>query len=60
MEELKEATNAIQELGGELVDIITVNIPTVDTQNNIVIVKKIASTPKKYPRNPASIKKQSL
>lgn len=56
-EELEDAKNAINLLGGKIVD-----VKKYDEENKraIVIIKKISSTPIKYPRISAKIKKQPL
>lgn len=48
-EELDDARNAITILGGEYKFIETLNIDE-DLERNIIIIKKIKETPKKYPR----------
>ena len=47
-EELEEAQKAIEILGGKVEYIETINIG--DEERNIIIVKKVKSTPNKYPR----------
>lgn len=48
-EELKEAEKAIQILGGKLDKIETFNIEG-EMERNVLIIKKIKTTPKNYPR----------
>ena len=48
-EELKDAQNAINILGGKIENVEKFNINN-ETQRNIIIIKKEKSTPKKYPR----------
>ena len=60
VEELKEAENAIQKLGGQVEEIIKYSIPGTDTQHNIAVIKKIDATPTRYPRKFAQIKKSPL
>lgn len=48
-EELDDARNAITVLGGEYQFIETLNIDE-ELERNIIIIKKIKETPKKYPR----------
>lgn len=61
-EELNEARNAISLLGGELEDVkrytLTNGEETLD--RTIVLIKKIKSTDKKYPRNNSQIAKKPL
>lgn len=48
-EEVKEAKNAIDILGGKIVDIKEIRLPG-EILHSLVIVEKIRETPKKYPR----------
>ncbi len=50
-EEIAAAKNAIKILGGQVEQVIPYDIPTTDLQHNLVIIKKIAPIPQKYPRN---------
>ena len=59
-EELKNAGNAIQTLGGELKGIIEVSIEETDLKHNIVEVEKIKPCPKTYPRKAGTITKKPL
>ncbi len=49
-EEIAAAKNAIKILGGKLEKVIPYDIPTTDLQHNLVIIKKVAHIPQKYPR----------
>ena len=49
-DELENARNAIKTLGGKLEVIENFNINT-EYERNIIIIRKIEKTPKKYPRN---------
>lgn len=49
-EELENARNAIRILGGKLEVIENFNINT-EYERNIIIIKKVSNTPRKYPRN---------
>lgn len=49
-EEVKSSKKALKELGGEIEAIDNFKLPGVDATRNIIIVRKIANTPKKYPR----------
>lgn len=49
-EELENARNAIKILGGKIDVIENFNINT-EYERNIIVVKKVSSTPKKYPRS---------
>lgn len=48
-EELEEARNAIKVLGGEIKEIESLNVNE-ELERNIIVVKKIKETQKKYPR----------
>ena len=59
-EELDEAKKAIGLLGGKLEKVFEYSVPGTDLRHNIVIIRKISPTPKKYPRRFAMIKKSPL
>ena len=59
-EEIKNATNAIKTLGGELKEIIEVSIEETDLKHNIVEVKKLNPCSKTYPRKAGTITKKPL
>ncbi len=59
-EEAEEAKKAIALLGGELVDIINITVPEFEYLHTLVIIKKIKSTPKNYPRKNSQIQKKPL
>ena len=58
--ELDEAKKAITTLGGEIVDVINLDLPYDMGKRNIVIIKKVKPTDKKYPRLFAKIKEKPL
>ncbi len=58
-EDIRSAKKAIQTLGGEFENMIEYQLPDGD-QRVIFVVKKIASTPTKYPRNSGQIKSKPL
>lgn len=49
-EEIKEANKAIQLLGGKIETIEEFSLPDTDMKRTIIIIKKIKSTPQKFPR----------
>lgn len=49
-EETHTAANSIQVLGGELENIISVELPGVSDERFLVVIKKTAATPPQYPR----------
>lgn len=59
-EEINEAMNAINILGGKLIDVIDFELPDDAGKRSIVIIKKVKETPKKYPRQYAKIKERPL
>lgn len=59
-EEAEEAKKAINTLGGELVDIIDIKVPEFDYLHTLVIIKKVKTTPKNYPRRNSQIQKKPL
>ncbi len=59
-EELDSAKKAIHILGGEVVDIFSVNIPKTDLNHKIIIVKKVRHTPQQYPRKPGIAAKSPI
>lgn len=50
-EEIDEAKNAMTVLGGEYVKTLHFDLPNNEGERNIIVVKKIKSTPKQYPRD---------
>ena len=59
-EELEESKRAVSILGGEIVEVKEVTLPTLDDKRAIVYIKKVKPTPKKYPRKPKEIKTKPL
>ena len=59
-EELEESKRALSILGGEIVEVKEVTLPTLDDKRAIVYIKKVKSTAKKYPRKPKEIKIKPL
>lgn len=59
-EEIVEAKKAIDILGGKIVEQKEIKLPGLDDKRSIVIVKKIKSTPVKYPRKPGTPEKKPL
>ena len=57
-EEVDEASRAIRTLGGQVKKIY--EYPVADTTHRVVVIQKIAPTPKQYPRAFAKIKKSPL
>ncbi|MCX7885118.1 MAG: 16S rRNA (guanine(527)-N(7))-methyltransferase RsmG [Caloramator sp.] len=59
-DEIRESKNAIGTLGGKLKEIVDVKIYDEQMQHKLVIVEKVKSTDKKYPRKAAQIEKRPL
>jgi 16S rRNA (guanine527-N7)-methyltransferase len=59
-DELEEAKKAIDTLGGKLEKVISLELPDNAGARDILIIKKIKETPKKYPRAFAKIKERPL
>lgn len=59
-EELDEALNGIKILGGEVLDIRSFNLPYNMGERELIIIKKVKTTPSKYPRRFSIIKNNPL
>lgn len=59
-QELEASKKAIQILGGRVERTADYQIPGTDVTHRVIFIKKIAETPKKYPRPFAKIKKNPL
>lgn len=59
-DEINEAKNAIKLLGGKIEAVEDYPIPGTDASHRVVIIRKIAPTPREYPRKYAKIKKSPL
>ena len=49
-EEIEEAKNAITVLGGKVKQVLHFDLPDSQGERNIIVIEKIKSTPKQYPR----------
>lgn len=58
--ELEEAKQTIEKLGGKIVNTINYHLPHGFGERNLLIIKKISSTPKIYPRSYGQIKNKTL
>lgn len=56
-EEITLSSKIIEKLKGSITDIQEFNLPIENSKRTLITIKKIGSTPKGYPRNYASIKK---
>ena len=59
-EELKNSKKAINLLGGEIEKIEEFILPDSDIKRNVIIIKKVNSTPAKYPRKPGTPAKEPI
>lgn len=59
-EELQNAKKAIQILGGKIESVEEFNLPDSDIKRNIVIIKKVNTTPNKYPRKAGTPAKEPI
>ena len=59
-EELKKDKKAIDVLGGKIETIKNIRLPDSDMERNIVVLRKIKSTPNKYPRKAGTPAKQPI
>ena len=59
-EELMNAQNAIETLGGEVTGVYQYNIPDTDINHSVVVITKVRNTPDKYPRLQGKIQKKPL
>lgn len=51
-EEIENAKNAINLLGGKLEKTYSFHLPVEESERNILLIKKVKKTPKKFPRKP--------
>lgn len=59
-EELKEAKRAIKLLGGEIIKQEKLKLDNEKMERNLIIIKKVSTTAKKYQRKPGMPAKQPL
>ncbi len=59
-EELEESKKAINTMGGKIKEIINYSLPDDYGERSLIIIEKIKSTPRKYPRGQGKPKKQPL
>ena len=59
-EEFMEARNAIELLGGETVRFSPVNVPMLDEERRVLLLKKLRKTPRQYPRQQGLPRKEPL
>jgi 16S rRNA (guanine527-N7)-methyltransferase len=59
-QEIKESTNALRMLGGEIAKIENIKLPGLDDVRAVVYIKKIKKTSPAYPRRPGVAEKNPL
>lgn len=59
-DELKDAKKALKTLGGQLDQVKELTLPDSDDERTLIVVKKVASTPKKYPRQAGTPNRKPL
>lgn len=59
-DEIKDAKVALRVLGGSIEEIIEVNIAGSDLKHNLLVIKKVKDTPKKYPRKAGTANKSPI
>lgn len=60
IEEIENAKNALEILGGKIEKIEEITLPNSDIKRNIIIVKKVKNTPSKYPRKAGTPSKEPI
>lgn len=60
MKNLTEQRNALKLLGGKIEKVHKFNLPCDEGERTIIVIKKVKSTPKQYPRISGKIKSQPL
>ena len=58
--EITQAENAIKTMGGKLDSVIPITLPNGMGEHTLIRIRKITSTPEKYPRRPGIPKKSPL
>ena len=59
-EELKNAQNAVAQLGAEVEAVYHYTLPEEEDKRAILVIRKVRNTPKKYPRKAKDIKERPL
>ena len=59
-EELENSKKAIEILGGKIEKIERFNLANTDIKRNVIIIKKIKETPKRYPRKAGTPSKEPI
>ncbi|WP_346940508.1 16S rRNA (guanine(527)-N(7))-methyltransferase RsmG [uncultured Clostridium sp.] len=59
-DEIKDSKVALKVLGGAIEEILEVNIAGSDLKHNLLVIKKVKDTPKKYPRKAGTVNKSPI
>ncbi|MDK7953075.1 16S rRNA (guanine(527)-N(7))-methyltransferase RsmG [Lactobacillus paragasseri] len=59
-DELADAKNAIEVLGGSVKEVKELMLPDTDDERTLIVVKKVKATPKKYPRQAGTPNRKPL
>lgn len=59
-EEIQQGGTAIKKLGGQIRKTVKLELPGTDEERNIVVIDKVAATPKKFPRRPGLPNKKPI
>lgn len=60
IDEMQGIENVAEKLGGKYIKLEELEIPGEESRKNVIIIKKVESTNKKYPRKPGTPAKQPL
>ncbi len=60
VEEIEEANNAIEILGGKIEKIEKLQLPDSDIVRNNILIRKVKNTPNKYPRKAGTPQKEPI
>lgn len=58
--ELQQAGPAIKKLGGQVKQTVKMTLPDTDEERNVILIDKLAATPRKYPRRPGLPNKKPI
>ena len=59
-EEIEQSKKALSILGGEIIKVDKMVLPSTDISRNIILIKKVRETPKQYPRKPGTPAKEPI
>lgn len=59
-EELEEALNALEILGGKVEKVYSYSLPEGCGERSVIVIKKVKKTPEKYPRGQGLERKKPL